>query len=538
MTTPAAVGPGHRVAGRYRLLSRIGGGGMGAVWLATDERLGRDVAVKQVVLPVGVSPEAADEQRARIMREGRIAARISHPHAIAVYDVADDGGSPWLVMEHLPSRSLADVLSADGVLPVQQVAQIGAQLADALVATHAAGIVHRDVKPGNVLVGQGARIEGLVKITDFGISHAQGDVRLTQTGMLTGTPAFLAPEVARGQDPGPAGDVWSLGATLYTCLEGDPPFGSSGNSLEMLHRAARGDIRPPVRSGALTGQLQAMLSVDPADRPSMARVRDERAALAAGSSGDVTAVLTARTPLQTVPAPPREPTRTDLPAVPPAGLRAPRPAAPAPPVPAPTRRTSVTPAAAPRRSLGGLVAAGVALVLLLVLGGVWLVNRPDGGTTAAPDATATSEDVSTSSEPIAPTEDATTAAEPPQTTAPPTTASATTASATTPEPDVVTAAEVSDAITSYYALLPGDPQAAYGLTGPQLQEAASRGNYTSFWKRFDDVQLGPVSASDGSLEATAQVTYVEDGVPQVEQHRFTLVEAEDGTLLMDLDVAV
>ncbi|MCW2583646.1 MAG: serine/threonine protein kinase, partial [Klenkia sp.] len=273
--TSAGIGPGYRVAGRYRLLSRLGGGGMGAVWLATDERLGREVAVKQVVLPPGVDPAVAEEHRARTMREGRIAARVSHPHAISVYDVAEDGGQPWLVMEHLPSRSLADVLSADGVLPVQQVAQIGAQLADALVATHAAGIVHRDVKPGNVLVGQGDRLEGLVKITDFGISHAQGDVRLTQTGMLTGTPAFLSPEVARGQEPGPAGDVFSLGATLYTCLEGDPPFGSSGNSLEMLHRAAAGDVRPPQRSGALTATIERMLGTDPAARPTMAQVRDE-----------------------------------------------------------------------------------------------------------------------------------------------------------------------------------------------------------------------------------------------------------------------
>ncbi|GAA4318910.1 hypothetical protein GCM10023162_25920 [Klenkia terrae] len=311
MTTPAEVGPGYRVAGRYRLDSRIAGGGMGAVWLATDERLGRQVAVKQVVLPVGVSPEAAAEQRARTMREGRIAARITHPHAISVYDVVDDGGSPWLVMEHLPSRSLAAVLSADGVLPVQQVAQIGAQLADALVATHAAGIVHRDVKPGNVLVGEGDRLEGLVKITDFGISHATGDVRLTQTGMVTGTPAFLSPEVARGEEPGAAGDVWSLGATLFTALEGDPPFGSSGNSLEQLYRVAAGQFDPPVRSGALTPVLEWMLTPDPAGRPSMTEVRDALAAIAAGSDGDVTAVLTARTPLKPVPPPPRDPTRTD-----------------------------------------------------------------------------------------------------------------------------------------------------------------------------------------------------------------------------------
>ncbi|MSW64949.1 MAG: protein kinase [Actinobacteria bacterium] len=350
------------MAGRYRLDSRIAGGGMGAVWLATDERLGRQVAVKQVVLPVGVSPEAAAEQRARTMREGRIAARITHPHAISVYDVVDDGGSPWLVMEHLPSRSLAAVLSADGVLPVQQVAQIGAQLADALVATHAAGIVHRDVKPGNVLVGEGDRLEGLVKITDFGISHATGDVRLTQTGMVTGTPAFLSPEVARGEEPGAAGDVWSLGATLFTALEGDPPFGSSGNSLEQLYRVAAGQFDPPVRSGALTPVLEWMLTPDPAGRPSMTEVRDALAAIAAGSDGDVTAVLTARTPLKPVPPPPRDPTRTDLPAAAPTAPRS----APLPPRTPP--RTSVSATPARRRSRTPLVLAALVAVLLLVGG--------------------------------------------------------------------------------------------------------------------------------------------------------------------------
>jgi len=213
--TSAGIGPGYRVAGRYRLLSRLGGGGMGAVWLATDERLGREVAVKQVVLPPGVDPAVAAEHRARTMREGRIAARVSHPHAISVYDVAEDGGQPWLVMEHLPSRSLADVLSADGVLPVQQVAQIGAQLADALVATHAAGIVHRDVKPGNVLVGQGDRLEGLVKITDFGNGECfrmAWEKEAHMTAGLCGSAPYIAPEeyVDKEFDPR-AVDVWACG---------------------------------------------------------------------------------------------------------------------------------------------------------------------------------------------------------------------------------------------------------------------------------------------------------------------------------------
>src|SRR3978361_476491 len=225
MTRPLTA-PGRLVAGRYRLQSQIGGGGMGAGWLARDELLGRQIAIKQVISAPGVTPEQTDQQRQRALREGRIAARLSHPHAISVYDVALEHGQPWLVMEYLPSRSLAEGLTEDGLLRVDQVAQVGAQVADALAATHAAGIGHRDVKPANVLIGRGDNVEGIVKITDFGISHASGDVTLTQTGQITGTPAFLAPEVAQGEEPLPPSDVFSLGATLYTCLEGEPPCGT------------------------------------------------------------------------------------------------------------------------------------------------------------------------------------------------------------------------------------------------------------------------------------------------------------------------
>jgi len=187
MTKPL-TSPGRLVAGRYRLISQIGGGGMGTVWLAGDELLGRQVAIKQVLSPASVSPKEADQQRQRALREGRIAARLSHPHAISVYDVALEQGQPWLVMEYLPSRSLATVLVEDGILRAGLVAQIGAQVADALAATHAAGIVHRDVKPANILIGQGGRIEGLVKITDFGISHASGDSHSPRPGRSPARP--------------------------------------------------------------------------------------------------------------------------------------------------------------------------------------------------------------------------------------------------------------------------------------------------------------------------------------------------------------
>src|SRR5688572_24572995 len=343
MTRPVTT-PGRLVAGRYRLKSQIGGGGMGTVWLARDELLGREVAIKQVLSPPGVAAAEADQQRQRALREGRIAARLSHPHAISVYDVALESGQPWLVMEYLPSRSLSAVFMEDGVLRADQVAQIGAQVADALAATHAAGIVHRDVKPANILIGEGGRIEGLVKITDFGISHASGDVTLTQTGQITGTPAFLSPEVAQGREMTEASDVFSLGATLYTCIEGTPPFGMEDNALAMLHRVAGGQIVPPRRAGSLTDPLLRMLAADPADRPTMAEVRDELAKLAAGRDGDTTTVLLARTDLKS-----SSPGRARTAAFPAAG---------ATPTPPPQTLTSPTPDPAP--AAAGAAAAAAA----------------------------------------------------------------------------------------------------------------------------------------------------------------------------------
>lgn len=287
-------GPQYLVAGRYRLLSRIGGGGMGTVWLARDQLLDREVAVKQVVSTEGLTEESADNIRQRAMREGRIAAKLSHRNAIAMHDVALDSGEPWLVMEYLPSRSVAQILHSAGTLGVQEAAQIGAQVADAMAEAHAAGIVHRDIKPGNILIATGARNAGLVKITDFGISRAKDDVTLTQAGVITGTPAYFAPEVARGVEPGEPSDVYSLGATVYTMVEGQPPFGTDDNSLVLLHRVARAKINRPQRAGALEPVLMRLLEPSPARRPTMEQARDALAEVAAGSHLTTAQVLTGK----------------------------------------------------------------------------------------------------------------------------------------------------------------------------------------------------------------------------------------------------
>lgn len=565
--------PGRLVAGRYRLLERIGGGGMGAVWLGRDELLDRRVAVKQVLLAAGADPETTDQQRLRALREGRIAARLSHPHAISVYDVALEQGVPWLVMEYLPSRSLAAVLAEDGPLRTDQAAQVGAQLADALAAVHAAGIVHRDVKPANVLIGRGDRIDGLVKITDFGISHASGDVTLTQTGQITGTPAFLAPEVAQGSEMTPASDVFSLGATLYTCVEAEPPFGMDDNALRLLHRVAGGEIRPPRHAGSLEKPLLAMLARDPADRPGMPEVRDVLVKLAAGRDGDPTTVLLARTDLQT----PRGRNRTTRfpaesqhsgpptavqPAVAaPAEAPADPPAAPEPPAPAAAPAAAIAPEPSPespgpssgpeperplvgprKRRRGPLLAAALVLLVVLAVLGGWLALRDGDGGTPSADPTGsgttgapTSESADPTTEP-APTSEDTGGQTSEQTTeAAPTTEAEEPAS----DPAADPATEAQQTLEQYYEYLPGDAESAYAMTGPSLQSQASFDYYRDYFGRWDEVSLLDVRDVDDQgdrITATSQVEFVRTGERLVETHAVTFVRGEDGGLLVDLDV--
>jgi tRNA A-37 threonylcarbamoyl transferase component Bud32 len=546
--------PGHLVAGRYRLLERIGGGGMGAVWLASDELLGRQVAVKQVLPPPTADETAVAQQRQRALREGRIAARLSHPHAVAVYDVALEDGAPWLVMEYLPSRSLAEVLHEDGVLPVDQVAQVGAQVADALAATHAAGIVHRDVKPANVLIGRGPRVEGLVKITDFGISHASDDVTLTQTGQITGTPAFLAPEVARGGEVTPESDVFSLGATLYTCLEGHPPFGMDDNALRLLHRVAGGEVIPPRRAGSMSGTLTRMLAVDPADRPTTTEARDELARLAVGRDGDPTTVLLARTKLRSS----TNRARTEelgTGALPAAGAGAAAAAVPGdpgtavqdvpagPPTPSPP---AAAPAAAerprqPERRRGPVLAALLLLAVLLAGGGaLWLTSRDDTGTSA--DAGTVTDAPAPSS---APADDTSPPAEEPSGTPEPSAAEPTpsateegpTSQPSSDDPEQV----VEQTLDRYYGLLPDDPDAAYDLTGPFLRSQAGPGYYRDFWEPWAEVELRDVRGvrqdEAGVITATTEVRFTgDDGREQTERHQVRLVQDDDGDWLVDLDL--
>ncbi|OXM62515.1 serine/threonine-protein kinase [Amycolatopsis vastitatis] len=273
------------IAGHYRLVEHIGSGAMGVVWRATDVRLERTVAIKQILPQPGVSEPERDNMRQRAMREAKNAARFQHPNAIVVFDIAEHNGDPCLVMEYLNGPSLSTILAEEGTLPLGRVARIGEQVASALVAAHRAGIVHRDVKPGNILIDE----TGTAKITDFGISRAAGDMTLTATGLIGGTPAYLAPELARGADPVPSSDVFALGATLYQAIEGTTPYGNTTNQLALLYAAANGQINPPVQAGAATALLMSLLRSEPAERPSMAEARERLAALAKTEPGGMTA---------------------------------------------------------------------------------------------------------------------------------------------------------------------------------------------------------------------------------------------------------
>jgi serine/threonine protein kinase len=239
---------------------------MGRVWQARDELLGRDIAIKEVRLPPGLSEAEKDNLRQRMLREARSAARLSHPAVTTVYDVIEDLGRPWIVMELIHGRSLDRVIAKYGPLSPKAVAQIGRQLLAALAAAHAVGVLHRDVKPSNVLLTS----DGRAVLTDFGVATIDGDPSLTQTGTVVGTPAFSAPERIRGEVATPTADLWSLGATLYAAAEGQGPYDHHRGATATIAAIVTDDPQPPTTAGPLAGAISAFLSRDPAARPSAA----------------------------------------------------------------------------------------------------------------------------------------------------------------------------------------------------------------------------------------------------------------------------
>ncbi|TDD28586.1 serine/threonine protein kinase, partial [Nonomuraea terrae] len=249
-----------RVSGRYRLIEPIGEGGMGVVWRAYDEVLDRTVAIKEVRY-TGVDEARRAELNRRTIREARAAGRLDHPSVVVVHDVVEEDGRPWIVMQLVRSRSLAQVVRESGPLRAGQVGVIGDRVLDALRAAHATGVLHRDVKPENVLLAD----DGRVVLTDFGIASMETETGLTATGGLVGTPAYMPPERLNGEPARPESDLWSLGATLYTAVEGRPPY--KGDSWAATVAAVlRDEPRPPVRAGALTPVIMGLLHRSPAAR--------------------------------------------------------------------------------------------------------------------------------------------------------------------------------------------------------------------------------------------------------------------------------
>ena len=307
---------GRVIAGRYRLQAPIGRGAMGVVWRARDQLLDRDVAVKEVKIADTLTDQERANAYQRTLREAKTAARLNHPAVVTVYDVAEDEGRPWIVMQLVNAQSLDQVLASSGPLSPRRAAEMGRQLLSALSVAHSAGVMHRDVKPSNVLLGQDDR----AVLTDFGIATFQGDPKLTQTGMVMGSPGFTAPERIRGEDASPASDLWSLGATLFAAVEGHGPFEKRGGAVTTMSAIINEDAPEAPTAGALAPVIAALLRREPTDRPD-----------AAGAGRMITDVL---------------PRLTDRPASSPGGyvptaisasppLRPPQPVRPPPPPPAP-----------------------------------------------------------------------------------------------------------------------------------------------------------------------------------------------------------
>ncbi|WP_189309932.1 serine/threonine-protein kinase [Streptomyces brasiliensis] len=348
------------IAGRYRLLSPLGEGGMGTVWRARDEVLHREVAVKEVRAPAGLPAPEVERMYARLEREAWAAARVSNRNVVTVYDVAMEGGRPWIVMELIRGLSLADLLEAEGPLSPQRAAHIGAEVLAALRAAHEAGVLHRDVKPGNVLMSN----DGRVVLTDFGIAMVEGSSALTMTGEVIGSPEFLAPERALGRTPGPESDLWSLGVLLYAIVEGSSPF-RQNTPLSTLRAVVDEELPPPLRAGPLVPVIEGLLRKDPAERLTADPAERDLRLVAAGGAPRAGTVQASPYTAPTVAAQPQRPSPT-----PPLPLPT-QPAVPPDTQPMPQKRN--------RRAAVFLVAGLVAVLLALAGLTYALLNRDGGG---------------------------------------------------------------------------------------------------------------------------------------------------------------
>ena len=475
------------IAGRYTLDREIGRGGMGAVWLGRDVVLDRPVAIKRVgVMPGGTSPDLL-----RAEREARIAASLNHPHIVGIFDLVAEDEQQWMVMEYVEGTSLAELIRERGPLDPGEAASLLSQAASALAAAHASQIVHRDVKPSNILV----RADGHVKLSDFGIARAEADASLTQTGLVTGSPAYLAPEVASGQLASPASDVWSLGATLFHTLSGRQPYEMGDNVLGGLYRIVNEEPPRLPDHPELAQVLAATMVRDPAARWSMSEVTGALESFARDA------------PAVSVAAPPGQHAETS------ATQSTAPPTVAAAPVPAPT--AAVGAAAVPQQArassrrrrgtpvlpvLVTLVVAALIVVIVLLA----LSNDPqDLGDQGVPTPTTSSSPSSSSDTPQTPSQSAT--------------------------PEGPTRADLVDFGRTYVQTAVADPDAGFGLLTPAYQRASPE--YDQFWGSISSARVLDISADVNDLTVSYRYTYQQDAGPRTENVTLQLVRDGDGFLI-------
>ena len=462
------------IAGRYTLGREIGRGGSGTVHLALDEMLNRQVAIKRI----GLIPGSDNAELERAEREARLAAALNHPHVVSVFDLVDDDDVRWLVMEYVDGQTLSERVRAGGPLEAAEAATLLSQTADALVAAHANGIVHRDVKPSNIMIAHGA-----AKLNDFGIARSREDASLTQTGLVTGSPAYLAPEVASGSSATPASDVWSLGATLFHAVTGKPPYDMGDNLIGALYKLVHEEPPRLPEDHPLAGLLSVMMTREPEHRWPMQRVRDELARVARGERSTVVAPDGV---------PPTVERTGELPTMAaPASPVAPPPLAPTP-RPARQRRSGI--------GWGWIAAAAVLAVAAIVAAYVWAGRgTPEAADNDSPDSAQTSE--TTSNPPSSSPED--------------------------------TREQMDAFIASYLATVTRDPESAFEQLTPEFQKVSGGyDDYLGWWSTVRSARVAAIESNPSDLTVGYTVRYVmKTGRSQTQQVRLQLQRQDDRYLI-------
>jgi serine/threonine protein kinase len=535
--------PPDIIAGRYRVEREVGRGGMGSVWLCRDDKLGREVAVKQV----GGLPGESSMHLARALREARHSAALNHPNVVAIFDALEEGDHVWLVMEYVPSRTLSEIIRADGPLSPVRAARIAAQVADGLAAAHALGTVHRDVKPSNILV----RDDDRALIADFGIARTVGQEQLTRSGMVTGTPVYFAPELARGGEPSPASDVWALGVSLYAAVEGGPPYPDQSNAIALLNTIASQPAPRPTHAGPLAEPIAHMLDPDPATRWSMAEVARTLRQIATEPPGaqeseeESTAILVAPAP-EPAPEPSQPPPPQDTVRNP--ARRVPAAAAPSEPAPAeaaeppPPPRDPVpdaaraVPPAPERRRLAPLLVAGLLVLGLAAVGGWWLTKSDPAPTASPGDSRSRTPSPKQSRGPSASTSapagdagDSGNADADDEPSTPESSSGEEPSAGDTPAASTAGSAE--EFMTDYYSHLPGDTDAAWAMMSPEEQaRVGGKGKYDGFWATIDAVRVEGTESVGGDVVEVSLV-YTTGGRTEPETRQVRVEPAGDGYLI-------